>query len=68
MLPGIGSEAGEAIVDHPDVNMIAFTGSTLIGKRIISRASLSIKRAHLKLRGKSPLIVFPTLTLEKQHF
>jgi acyl-CoA reductase-like NAD-dependent aldehyde dehydrogenase len=31
MLPGIGAEAGEAIVDHPDVNMIHFTGSTAIG-------------------------------------
>ena len=47
MLPDIISEADEAIADHSDVNMIAFTGSTLIGKRIMSRASESIKRVHL---------------------
>jgi len=68
MLPGIGAEAGEAIVDHPDVNMIAFTGSTAIGKRIMSRASETVKRVSLELGGKSPLIVFPDADIPKAAF
>ena len=68
MLPDIISEADEAIADHSDVNMIAFTGSTLIGKRIMSRASESIKRVHLELGGKSPLIVFPDADIGKAAF
>lgn len=68
MLPGIGAEAGEAIVDHPDVSMIAFTGSTAIGKRIMSRASETVKRVSLELGGKSPLIVFPDADIGKAAF
>lgn len=68
MLPGLGDEAGEAIVDHPDVSMIAFTGSTATGKRIMSRASSSIKRLSLELGGKAPLIVFPDADIPKAAF
>jgi acyl-CoA reductase-like NAD-dependent aldehyde dehydrogenase len=65
MLPGTGAEAGEAIVDHPEVKMIAFTGSTAIGKRILSRAAVNVKRTQMELGGKSPLIIFPDADLEK---
>lgn len=68
MLPGIGAEAGEALVDHPEVAMIAFTGSTAIGKRIMSRASGTVKRVSLELGGKSPLIVFPDADIGKAAF
>jgi len=65
MLPGVGSEAGEAIVDHPGVNMIHFTGSTAIGQRIMSRAAATVKRVKLELGGKSPLIVFDDADIHK---
>lgn len=38
-VPGIGATAGEALVDHPDVRKIAFTGSTVVGKRVMARAA-----------------------------
>jgi acyl-CoA reductase-like NAD-dependent aldehyde dehydrogenase len=65
MLPGIGSEAGEALVDHPEVNSIHFTGSTAIGQRIMSRAAATMKRVKLELGGKSPLIVFDDANIVK---
>ena len=64
-VPGIGAEAGEALVDHPDVRKIAFTGSTAIGKRIQQRAAASMKRVTLELGGKGPLIVFGDADLNK---
>ena len=64
-LPGLGPEAGEALVDHPDVRKIAFTGSGHIGKRIMSRASNNLKRITLELGGKGPFIVFDDADLDK---
>ena len=64
-VPGIGAEAGEALVDHPDVRKIAFTGSTAVGKRIQERASKTMKRVTLELGGKGPLIVFGDSDLNK---
>lgn len=64
-LPGLGPEAGEALVDHPDVRKIAFTGSGHIGKRIMSRASNTLKRITLELGGKGPFIVFDDADLDK---
>jgi acyl-CoA reductase-like NAD-dependent aldehyde dehydrogenase len=68
MLPGIGSEVGDEIVDHPGIKMIAFTGSTAIGKRIMSRAAANVKRTQMELGGKSPLIIFPDADLGKAAF
>ena len=65
MVPGVGAEAGEAIVDHPNVSSIHFTGSTAIGKRIKSRAAETMKRVCLELGGKNPLIVFDDADLMK---
>ena len=65
MLPGDGMESGEAIVDHPEVGSIHFTGSTATGQRIMSRAAVNLKRCHLELGGKSPFIVFDDANLEK---
>ena len=65
MVPGLGSEAGEALVDHPDVRKISFTGSTAIGKRIQERAANTMKRVTLELGGKGPLIVFGDADLNK---
>ncbi|EIT85869.1 aldehyde dehydrogenase [Fictibacillus macauensis ZFHKF-1] len=58
VVPGAG-ETGAALVDHQDVNKIAFTGSTEVGKRIMRTAADSLKRVTLELGGKSPNIILP---------
>ena len=58
VVPGHGSTAGEALVAHPGVDKIAFTGSTEIGRRIATVAAETVKRVSLELGGKSPNIVF----------
>ncbi len=62
---GLGSKAGQALVDHPDVDKISFTGSTPVGKRIVACAAGSLKRVSLELGGKSPVFVFPDADLER---
>ncbi|XP_027194754.2 aldehyde dehydrogenase, mitochondrial [Dermatophagoides pteronyssinus] len=57
VVPGFGETAGAALVDHPKVDKIAFTGSTEIGKLIMRNGSHSMKRITLELGGKSPLVV-----------
>jgi len=57
ILPG-HNDAGKALVAHPDVSKIAFTGSTHIGKEIMKSAADTLKRVSLELGGKSPNIVF----------
>src|SRR5688572_3941321 len=56
--------AGEALVTHPDVNKIAFTGSTEVGRIIRAATAGSGKRLSLELGGKSPFIVFPDADLD----
>jgi aldehyde dehydrogenase (NAD+) len=58
VVPGFGPTAGAALVDHPGVDKIAFTGSTAVGQEIMRRASGTLKRLTLELGGKSPNIVF----------
>jgi betaine-aldehyde dehydrogenase len=64
VLPGSGSEVGDALVQHSLVRKISFTGSTEIGKRIMELASRDLKRVSLELGGKSPNIVFADADLE----
>jgi acyl-CoA reductase-like NAD-dependent aldehyde dehydrogenase len=64
VLPGDGPVAGEALVDHPGVAKIVFTGSTATGKRIMARCATRVKRLTLELGGKSPNIVFADADLE----
>ena len=54
---GTGSEAGEAIARHPDVDLISFTGSTRAGRRVSELAAQTVKRVALELGGKSPSIL-----------
>ena len=61
---GTGPEAGEALVSHPSVSMVSFTGSTPVGKRVMELATGSIKRVHLELGGKAPFVVFDDADLE----
>lgn len=62
---GFGEITGNAIVKHPDVNKIAFTGSTVVGKSIMKEAANTLKRVTLELGGKSPNIVMHDCDLEK---
>jgi len=58
VVPGYGETAGAALVAHPDVDKIAFTGSTEVGKLIVQAAAGNLKKVSLELGGKSPNIVF----------
>ena len=57
IVTGYGAEAGEALVRHPGVDMISFTGSTRAGKRISELAAQSVKRVALELGGKSASVI-----------
>ncbi len=57
LVSGRGSSAGEALVAHPDVDMVSFTGSTATGRRVSEVAASTVKKVTLELGGKSPLIV-----------
>jgi aldehyde dehydrogenase (NAD+) len=58
VVPGFGEEAGAALVEHPGVDAIAFTGSTEVGKIVARTAAETLKKVSLELGGKSPNIVF----------
>ncbi|MET8325386.1 aldehyde dehydrogenase family protein [Streptomyces sp. NPDC005181] len=64
VLPGAGAEAGNALVEHPGVAKIVFTGSTRVGKQIMARCADRVKRLTLELGGKSPNIVFADADIE----
>ncbi|MDQ0475311.1 aldehyde dehydrogenase family protein [Labrys wisconsinensis] len=64
VVTGLGERAGAALAAHPDVDKIAFTGSTAIGKRIVQAAIGNLKRVSLELGGKSPAIIFPDADLD----
>ncbi|MFJ2559898.1 MULTISPECIES: aldehyde dehydrogenase family protein [unclassified Streptomyces] len=65
VLPGAGAVAGNALVEHPGVAKIVFTGSTRVGRQIMARSSALMKRVTLELGGKSPNIVFADSDLEQ---
>ena len=64
VVPGFGETAGAALVAHPDVDKIAFTGSTEVGRRIMREAAATLKKVSLELGGKSPNIVLADADLE----
>jgi phenylacetaldehyde dehydrogenase len=65
IVTGLGHLAGQALVDHPGVDKISFTGSTAVGKRILAAAGGNLKRVSLELGGKSPVFVFADADLER---
>lgn len=65
IVTGLGHEAGQAIVDHPGVDKISFTGSTMVGKSILASAAGNLKRVALELGGKSPVFIFPDADLDR---
>jgi benzaldehyde dehydrogenase (NAD) len=64
VIPG-GVDVGEAVVTHPDVRVIAFTGSTGAGRRVAALAAEHLKRVHLELGGNSALLVLDDVDVEK---
>jgi acyl-CoA reductase-like NAD-dependent aldehyde dehydrogenase len=64
VLPGAGDVAGNALVEHPGVAKIVFTGSTRVGKQIMAKCADRVKRVTLELGGKSPNIVFADSDLD----
>ncbi len=64
VVPGLGKIAGQALVDHPDVDKVTFTGSPAVGRQILRSAAGNLKRVTLELGGKSANIIFPDADLE----
>jgi phenylacetaldehyde dehydrogenase len=64
IVTGFGETAGAALAAHPDVDKVAFTGSTEVGKLILGAATGNLKKVSLELGGKSPNIVFPDADLQ----
>jgi phenylacetaldehyde dehydrogenase len=65
VITGNGHTAGDRLVKHPDVNKVAFTGSTEVGKIINRNATDTLKRVTLELGGKSPVVVMPDVNVEE---
>jgi aldehyde dehydrogenase (NAD+) len=65
VITGFGETAGAALTEHPDVDKVAFTGSTPVGQHIIRAAAGNLKRVTLELGGKSPDIVLADADLDK---
>ncbi len=64
VITGHGDPAGQALVTHPEVNMVSLTGSVGTGKWIAAAAAATLKRVHLELGGKAPVVVFDDADLE----
>ena len=64
VVPGFGAEAGQALAQHHNVDKIAFTGSTEVGRKILHASEGNLKRVTLELGGKSPNIVFADANLK----
>lgn len=66
IVPGYGPTAGQALTDHVDVLKISFTGSTIVGRKIMeTSAKTNLKRVTLELGGKSPTIIFDDANFEQ---
>jgi betaine-aldehyde dehydrogenase len=64
VVTGYGPETGEHLVTHPDVRMIAFTGSLKTGQHIASLAAPMMKKMHLELGGKDPMVIAPDVDMD----
>ena len=64
VVTGTGPVAGEALMSHPNVAMVSFTGSTRVGHRVAELATAGLKRLHLELGGKAPFLVFDDADIE----
>lgn len=64
MIVGQGGSVGNALINHPGVDMISITGDVATGKKVLQAASKTVKRTHLELGGKAPVIVFDDADVE----
>jgi betaine-aldehyde dehydrogenase len=64
IVTGPGNPTGEALIGHPDVDMLALTGSVDTGKHFARTAAETLKRVHLELGGKAPVVVFDDVGME----
>jgi len=64
VVPGFGAVAGQALVDHPDVDKVTFTGSPGVGRQILQGSAGNLKRVTLELGGKSANVIFPDADIE----
>ncbi|MEV4873035.1 aldehyde dehydrogenase family protein [Streptomyces syringium] len=65
VLPGDGPVTGDALVEHPGIAKVVFTGSTAVGKQIMAKCAAGVKRVTLELGGKNPNIVFADADIEQ---
>jgi aminobutyraldehyde dehydrogenase len=64
VITGRGETTGQALINHPKVAMVSLTGSIPTGRKVLEAASATLKRTHLELGGKAPVIVFDDADLE----
>ena len=64
VISGPGEPTGQALISHPEVDMVSLTGSVQTGKHIARSAADSLKRVHLELGGKAPVVVFDDVSME----
>ncbi|MGC1504725.1 MAG: gamma-aminobutyraldehyde dehydrogenase [Sulfitobacter sp.] len=62
---GQGASVGNTLISHPDVDMVSITGDVATGKKVLQAASKTVKRTHLELGGKAPVIVFDDADLSR---
>lgn len=65
VVTGRGAQAGDLLARHPDVPVLAFTGSTEVGQHLMKVAAERIKHVHLELGGKDPALIFPDVDLDQ---
>ncbi|MFJ5711231.1 MULTISPECIES: aldehyde dehydrogenase family protein [unclassified Streptomyces] len=65
LVTGLGTVAGQALAEHPDVDLVSFTGSTAVGRRIGALAGGAVKRVALELGGKSANVILPSADLPR---
>jgi acyl-CoA reductase-like NAD-dependent aldehyde dehydrogenase len=65
VVTGLGEEAGQALAQHTDVDKIAFTGSTEVGRKVLHASESNLKRVTLELGGKSPAMIFADADVKK---
>ncbi|UPH70762.1 gamma-aminobutyraldehyde dehydrogenase [Abyssibius alkaniclasticus] len=65
VIVGQGGSVGNALINHPDVDMVSITGDIATGKKVLQAAAKTVKRTHLELGGKAPVIVFDDADLAR---
>ncbi|MER5196723.1 aldehyde dehydrogenase family protein [Streptomyces sp. NPDC002755] len=65
LVTGLGPVAGQALVEHPGVDLVSFTGSTAVGRRIAATAGAAVKKVALELGGKSANVILPSADLAR---